>query len=83
MEKLPQELPGTSPSVREVRTPGNGRGSRRTCVAGRSVLERQIPKPLYVMPQPQVSTRTTWYTDVNWTYGDYFDELTYITYDFE
>lgn len=83
MEKLSQELPSTSSSVREVRTPGNSCGSRNTSVSRRSVLECQIPKPLHVMPQQEVSTRTAWYTDVNWTYGEYFDELTYITYDFE
>jgi len=83
MEKLSEELLGTSSSVREVRTPGNGCGSRCASVARRGVLERQIPKPLHVMPQPQVSQRAGWYIDANWTYGEYFDELTYISYDSE
>jgi len=36
-----------------------------------------------VMSQPQECQGKEWYEHVNWTYGDYYDELHYITYDYE
>ena len=38
---------------------------------------------MQVMSQPKERTRTSWYEEVTWTWGDYYDELTYISYDYE
>ena len=35
------------------------------------------------MSPTQERARTEWYQDVTWTWGDYYDELTYISYDYE
>lgn len=36
---------------------------------------------MHVMSQPQECQGEGWYDDASWTWGDYWDELSYITYD--
>lgn len=38
---------------------------------------------MHFMSQPKERQRAEWYSNVTWTYGDYYDELAYITYDYE
>lgn len=38
---------------------------------------------MQAMSPTQERARTEWYQDVTWTWGDYYDELTYISYDYE
>ena len=33
------------------------------------------------MPHAQECTGAGWYDDASWTWGDYFDDLSYITYE--
>jgi len=33
------------------------------------------------MPQSQECQGEGWYDDATWTWGDYYDELSYITYE--
>ena len=33
------------------------------------------------MPQPQERQGEGWYDDATWTWGDYYDDLCYITYE--
>ncbi len=36
---------------------------------------------LHAMPQPQECQGEGWYDDATWTWGDYYDDLCYITYE--
>ena len=36
---------------------------------------------MHVVSQQEVSQREGWYDDATWTWGDYWDDLTYITYE--
>lgn len=38
---------------------------------------------MQVMSHEQERQRASWYEEVTWTWGDYYDELTYISYDYE
>lgn len=83
MEKLSQGVPSTSSSVRQMRTPGNGCRSHHTSKQRRQLLGWSVSTHVRQLSQPQECAGTTWYSNVNWTYGEDWDELTYITYDFE
>jgi len=36
---------------------------------------------LQTMPHAQECQGEGWYDDATWTWGDYFDELSYVTYE--
>jgi hypothetical protein len=36
---------------------------------------------VHVVSQQKVSQGEGWYDDATWTWGDYWDDLTYITYE--
>lgn len=38
---------------------------------------------MQVMSHAQVSAGEGWYDDATWTWGDYWDELMYISYDYD
>lgn len=83
VENIQKGLPQTSSVVREVSSRIGGGGSRHPSDARRRLLCRTIPSVVRVMSQPQECQGKEWYEHVNWTYGDYYDELHYITYDYE
>ena len=44
-------------------------------------MARSIPSYVQAVPPAQECEGEGWYTHVEWTWGDYYDELTYITYE--
>ena len=83
MENLSIYILKAQPLLREVWVAGHGRGPHHTSKSGRGLLERPLPSYVQAMPPAQERARAGWYDDVTWTWGDYFDELTYISYDYE
>ena len=82
MEKTTESLPSAKPSVRRVRMACKRSGPRDASNAGRGVLRRQeLTTVVYVMPQQKERTRTRWYNECTWTWGEDFEELCYITYE--
>jgi len=72
----------TTPSMRSVRMAGQRSRPHQASDAGRWLLRRSQPAAtVHAMPQPQECQGEGWYDDATWTYGDYFDDLTYITYE--
>jgi len=83
MEAIQKDIPTTASRLRQVRMGSNSRGPHHTSESGRQLLGWAISTHVQVMPQPQERTRASWYEEVTWTWGDYYDELTYISYDYE
>ena len=83
MEAIQKDIPATAPGLRQVRLGSYSRRPHYTSKPGRQLLGGTIPTNVQVMPQPQERTRASWYEEVTWTWGDYYDELTYISYDYE
>ena len=50
-------------------------------VTRRQLLARAISSHVQAVPPAQECQGEGWYTHVEWTWGDYYDELTYITYE--
>ena len=83
MEAIQKDILTTAPCVRQVRLGSDSGGPHHTSESGRQLLGWTISTYVQVMSQPQERTRTSWYEEVTWTWGDYYDELTYISYDYE
>lgn len=82
MEKTTQSIPEATPSVRSMWMAGQRSRPHQASDAGRCLLRRQQPAAtVHVMPQPQECEGAAWYDDASWTWGDYYDELSYITYE--
>lgn len=82
VENITQSISEAQPCVREVWLRCQRGGPHRASDAGWSVHGyRQLTKHVHAVPQSQECTGAEWYEDVNWTYGDYWDELYYITYE--
>ena len=82
MEKTTQGISKAAPSVRSMRMAGQRSGSHQASDAGRCLLRRQQPAAtVHVMPQPQECEGAAWYDDASWTWYDYYNELSYITYE--
>ena len=71
-----------TPSVRRVRLAGQRSRSHQASNAGRWLLRRPQPAAtVHAVPQPQECQGEGWYDDATWTWGDYYDDLCYITYE--
>ena len=82
MEKTTQGIPKATPCVRSMRLAGQRGRPHQASNAGRRILRRQeLAAAVHVMPQPQKCQGEGWYDDASWTWGDYYDELSYITYE--
>ena len=82
MEETTQSLSEAAPSVRSMRMAGQRGGPYQASVARRRLLRRQQPAAtVHVMPQSQECQGEGWYDDASWTWGDYYDDLCYITYE--
>lgn len=70
-----------TPNMRGMWMASQRRGPYQTSDAGGTVLRRQQPaEPVHVMSQPQECQGEGWYDDASWTWGDYWEDLSYITY---
>ena len=67
--------------VREVRVASNSCGSHQASQSGWRLLQRPIPGDVQELSQPQECAGTGWYDDATWTWGEYFEDLTYISYE--
>ena len=83
VENIQKGILETSPVVRQMSSRIGCSGSRCPGDARRRLLRGTIPSVMRVMSQPQECQGKEWFEHVNWTYGDYYDELHYITYDYE
>ena len=82
VENITQSIPQAQHCVREVWIRCQRGGPHRASDTGRCVHgHRQSAKHVHAVPQPQECTGAEWYEEVNWTYGDYWEELYYITYE--
>jgi len=71
-----------TPSVRSVRLAGQRSRPHQASNARRWLLRRPQPAAtVHAMPQPQECQGKGWYDEATWTYGDYYDDLCYITYE--
>lgn len=75
-------VPQATPSVRSMRLAGQRSRSHQASNAGRWVLRRpQLAAIVHAMPQQKECQGEGWYDDASWTWGDYYDDLCYITYE--
>ena len=82
MEETTQGIFEATPCVRSMRLAGKRGRSHQASNAGRCILRRQeLAAAVHVMPQPQECQGEGWYDDASWTWGDYYDDLCYITYE--
>ena len=81
MEAIQKDIPGTQPRVHCVRIYSHGRRPHHTSHARRELLARSIPTNVQVVSPAQECQGEGWHEDVTWTWGDYYDELVYITYE--
>ena len=81
MEAIKKDIPSTQPHMCQVRLDSNSGRPNQTSNAGRQLLAWSIPSYVQVVPPAQECQGEGWYDDVTWTWGDYYDELLYITYD--
>lgn len=75
----------TSPRVCGVRLSCKRVGPHHARAPWWGLLEGTVSKYVHVMPQRQkcegTETANGWWSYVNWTHGDYHQEIIYITYD--
>ena len=82
MAQTTQGISEAAPCMRSMRMAGKRSGPHQASDAGRCLLRRQqFAATVHLMPQPQECQGTAWYDDASWTWGDYYDELSYITYE--
>ena len=75
-------IPQATPSVRSMRLAGQRSRPHQASDARRWLLRRpQLAATVHAMPQPQECQGEGWYDDASWTWGDYYDDLCYITYE--
>ena len=68
-------------TLRPLRVASHRGGPHQASESGRGLLSRSLPTTVQVMPHAQECSGTGWYDDASWTWGDYFDDLSYITYE--
>ena len=82
MAQTSQGISKATPSVRSMRLAGQRSRSHQASDARRWLLRcKQPAATVHVMPQSQECQGEGWYDDATWTWGDYYDELSYITYE--
>lgn len=81
MEATKKDIPGTQPRMCRVRLDSNSCRPHQTSDAGRQLLARTIPSHVQALSPTQECQGEGWHDDVSWTWGDYYDELVYITYE--
>ena len=70
-------------TLRPLRVASHRGGPHQTSESGRGLLSRSLPTTVQVMPHAQECQGEGWYDDASWTWGDYFDDLSYISYDIQ
>lgn len=75
------ELPQAQPHVRSLRMASNSGGPHQASESRRGLLPGSLPTVVQAMPHAQECQGEGWYDDASWTWGDYFDDLAYITYE--
>ena len=83
VENIQKELLEAQPYVRSLRMASNSGGPHQTSESRRGLLRGSLPTAVQAMPHAQECQGEGWYDDASWTWGDYFDELMYISYDIE
>ena len=81
MEAITQDIFSTQSCMCEVRVDCYSSRPHQASDAGRRLLAWSISSHVQVVPPAQECQGEGWYDDVTWTWGDYYDELVYITYD--
>ena len=81
MEATTQDIPSTQPYLCQVWVDRHGCGPHQASDAGRQLLAWSISSHVQAVPPAQECQGEGWYDDVTWTWGDYYDELVYITYE--
>ena len=81
MEATSQDILSTQSRMRQVRVDSHGCRPHQTSDTGRQLLAWSVPSYVQAVPPAQECQGEGWYDDVTWTWGDYYDELTYITYE--
>lgn len=81
MEATTQDILSTQPRMRQVRLGSDSGRPHQASDTGRQLLAWSIPSHVQAVPPAQECQGEGWYDDVTWTWGDYYDELTYITYE--
>jgi hypothetical protein len=67
--------------MRQVRLGSDSGRPHQASDTGRQLLAWSIPSHVQAVPPAQECQGEGWYDDVTWTWGDYYEELTYITYE--
>ena len=80
METAAQDILGTQSHMRGVWLGSYSCRSHYASVTRWQLLAWSIPSYVQAVPPAQECKGEGWYTHVEWTWGDYYDELTYITY---
>lgn len=70
-------------TLRALRVASDSGGPHTSSKSRRGLLSRSLPTAMQVMSHAQVSAGEGWYDDATWTWGDYWDELMYISYDYD
>ena len=66
----------------QVRLGGKRGGPHTPSDARRAVLRHQQPPIImHTMPQPKERQGEGWHDWASWTWGDYYEEIAYITYE--
>ena len=81
MEAVTQSILSTQPYLCQVRLDSYSCRPHQTRDPGRQLLAWSISSHVQAVPPTQECQGEGWYDDVTWTWGDYYDELVYITYD--
>ena len=81
VENIQKGIPKAAPLVRQVRVASNCSRSHHASESRWRLLQRTIPGDVQELSQPQECTGAGWYDDASWTWGDYYDDLAYITYE--
>jgi len=81
MEATTQDILSTQPRMRQVRLGSDSGRPHQASDTGRQLLAWSIPSHVQAVPPAQECQGEGWYDDVTWTWGDYYEELTYITYE--
>jgi len=68
-------------TLRLLRVASHRGGPHQASKSRRRLLPRSVPTVVQVMSHAQECQGEGWYDDATWTWGDYFDDLAYITYE--
>jgi hypothetical protein len=81
VENIQTSILEAQPALRQVRLACHRGRPHSPSESGRGLLCGSFPSSLQTMPHAQECQGEGWYDDATWTWGDYFDELSYVTYE--